>query len=269
MPDLVPRRSSRLRVLFASAALFGSLFASPLGGCATGGKPVRQTGLHRDTPSATYEYLKAMVEATQVAAEWQTFSPGFKRRLSEQVGRTVDLSDYGRARATIASNATKEMKLVLSSDLVGEKMLSENVATVEIRSGDRRATPRFVKLWTFEVKLKGDPEPVSEFIPGPEGVVDTGGDGSIKVDVVPSDGTRAYLKEIRKDQLESFTIKAQWYLDDFGGVEDAVASGLRGETGGGSAPRPAPRGAQPPRPAPPPPAPQKPGSPDGGIGSPG
>ena len=269
MPSPFSCRPLLLRLVFASAALLPIGGVGSLVGCATGGKPVRQTGLNRDTPRDTYEYVKAMVEATQVTAEWQAFSPGFKRRLSEQVGRTVDLSDYGRARATIASNATKEMKLVLSSEFVAEKLLSENVATVTIRAGDRQATPRLVKLWTFEVKFKGDPEPVSEFIPGPEGVVNAGGDGSIKVEVVPSDGTRAYLREIRRDQLEYFTIRSQWYLDDFGGVEDAVASGLRGEKGGGTAPQSAPRGSPSPRPVLPQPPPPKPGSPDGDPGSPG
>src|SRR5437667_1009315 len=113
----------------ARLALVAGLFAlAALPGCATGGKPVRHAGLNRDTPRNAYEYMKAMVEATQVAAEWQAFSPGFKRRLSEQVGRTVDVGDYSHARATIASNATKEIKLLLASEFVEEKMLSDDVA---------------------------------------------------------------------------------------------------------------------------------------------
>src|SRR5207249_6364715 len=88
-----------------------------------------------------------------------------------------------------ACNAAKEIKLLLASEFVEERMLSDDVATVTIEASGRRATPRLVRLWTYEVKFKGDPEPVSEFIPGAAGVVDTGSDGTIKVNVIPSDGT--------------------------------------------------------------------------------
>src|SRR5207249_4728741 len=106
-------------------------------------------GLNRDTPAAAFEYLRAVVAAEQPEAEWKVFSPGFKRRLSQQVGRTVDVADYVQARTTVARNSRAEIQLLLASDVVKSQPLSDRVATVEVRAGDRQARPRFVKLTTW------------------------------------------------------------------------------------------------------------------------
>ena len=108
--------------------------------------------------------------------------------------------------------------------------------------------------------------------------------------VTPSSGTSAFLKDIPPDKIQRLLIQDEWYLDDFGGVEDAVVGGLRGEdpdrrTQRPQEPRPpetapgaepGPESGLPPLPpagsdpnARPEPAPPGPGSPDGGPGSPG
>jgi hypothetical protein len=219
---------------------------------------VREVGLNRATPAATYEYLKAMVGANQVDAEWHSFSPGFKRRLSERAGRNVDVGDYGHARATIASNATKEIAMLLSSELVSEEKLSDSVAVLTIRSGSRQASPRFVKLTTWELRLKGEGQPVEEFIPRAADVVGISREGSVSLRVTPSTGTAAFLKDIPTDRIEELHVTSEWYLDDFGGVEDAVVGGLGASPARGTPPPPAPT-----------PAPPGTGSPQGDPGSPG
>lgn len=266
----------RLRALFLgpTAAVIA------LAGCAVRGQPVREVGLNRLSPHATFDYLKAMVAANQVEAEWATFSPGFKRRLSEQVGRNVDVGDYAQARGTIASNSTKEMRLILDAEFVSEKMLSDEVALVTIRSGGRQASPRFIRMTAWRLKIRGEGDPVSEFVSSASDAVSMAPDGSFSVRVAPSGGTAAYLREIPANRIESFEMTPLWYLDDFGGVETAVAGGLRGESPRAPAagsqtppPRPVgPRSTPPPRPMTPPPPrppmPDSPGSPDG-PGSPG
>src|SRR5262245_36419212 len=111
---------ARVGVPAARSAL-ALVLAMALAGCAVRAQPVREIGLDRSTPRKAYEYLKAMVRANQVEAEWRSFSPAFKRRISERAGRTIDIGDYSHARATIASNATKEIGLILDSEIVDER----------------------------------------------------------------------------------------------------------------------------------------------------
>jgi hypothetical protein len=235
-------------------------------------REVNRVGLTRETPREAFAYLKAMVEAGQLEEEWKCFSPAFKRRLSQQAGRTVDVGDYVQARSTIAGNGTREVQQVLESEVEGERMLSENVAVVDIRSGRRTASLRFVRLTTVELTLRGEGQPVAEFIPSAADVVSISPTGDVEMSFSPSGGTASYLKDIPRDRIQRLVIQDEWYLDDFGGVGDLVAGGLRG----GAAPPPLPPPPPTPDdslPPPPPGTPDAPGSPDTpapeGPGSPG
>jgi hypothetical protein len=231
------------------------LLAAGLAACAgPQRREVERVGLSRETPAKAYEYLKAMVEAGQVEEEWKCFSPGFKRRLSQQAGRTVDVGDYVQARSTIAGNGTREVRQILESELGGERLLSENVAVVEIRAGRRTAALRFVRLTTVELTLRGEGQPVAEFIPSAADVVSISPTGDVEMSFSPSGGTASYLRDIPRDRIQRLVIQDEWYLDDFGGVGDLVAGGLRGP------------GAPPPADLPPPPA--VPVGPEAAPGSP-
>ncbi len=266
-------------------ALRGGLVAaalarSPLAACSTPKREaVRDATLNRETPRAAYEYLKAMVRAEQPEAEWNAFSPAFKRRLSQQVGRTIDVGDYVQARSTVATNKRKEIQLLLESEVVGDKAAGDDVVVVTIRAGNQQARPRFVKLTTWELFLKGEGQPVAEFVPTTSDVIQISPTGAVELRIAPSDSTASFLRDIPQDRIQGFAIHEFWYLDDFGGIEAAVLNGLRGEPDGAQGGRgdrdaPTPRGAAPggrppPEPtplpdpyAPPPPAPG-PGSPDG------
>ena len=259
MQHLAPRRA----VSFLAAATILSLPLA-LAGCTVKGEPVRAIGLSRDTPRKTYEYVRAMIGANQVEAEWRSFSPGFKRRLSERVGRNVDIGDYSHARATIAGNDTKQIKMLLESEFVSEEYLSEDLAVVTIKSGGTQATPRLVRLTSWELTLKGEGDPVEEFIPRAADVIGINRDGSVTLRVTPTEGTASFLREIPAGRIESLVVKPAWYVDDFGGitVEETVVGSIRGEE---PPTRRNPDAVPPPsRPPPPPPS-----SPDGDPGSPG
>jgi hypothetical protein len=252
--------------------LLGALgLAATLGACSVKATPVNEIGLDRSSPRRAYEYLKAMVRANQVEAEWRAFSPGFKRRLSEQAGRTIDIGDYAHARATIASNSTHGIAMILDSEVVDEKVVSPDLVLMTIRSGRQTATPRWVRMKTWELRLKGEGEPVSEFVAAEENVVRIAPDGSVQMRVVPSSGTGSFLKNIPQDRIDEFHVVSEWYLDDFGGVEDAVVGGLRADPRpaappprSGGQPRRTTAPASPARVVPPPPAaPGAIGSPDG------
>lgn len=271
----------------ARAAVVAGLFASLLTACATPKREaVRETGSSRATPRGTYEYLRTLVKAEQPEMEWATFSPAFKRRLSSQVGRTIDVGDYVQARSTVATNRRKEIQLFLESEFASERPDGEHAAVVTIRAGNRQARPRFVRLTTWSLHLKGEGQPVAEFVPTTADVIQISPTGQVEMRIAPSEGTASFLRDVPQDRISGFEVHEYWYLDDFGGIEAAVLGGLRGEgasadesRGGTPDARPG-SGAGRSRdrlPAPPPP-PTEPwpefGSPDGsppptGIGSPG
>jgi hypothetical protein len=255
------------------AALLAALVLASggLGACGVKAQPVRAVGLNRNTPRATYEYMVAMVGAMQVEAEWQALSPGFKRRLSESAGRNVDFGDYSHARATIAGNDKKELRLFLESEYVGEEFVSEKEAIVTIRSGSRQLRPRLVRLSTWELVLQGENQPVSGFIPRIGDVVGITPEGDVQVRVTPESNTASFLKDIPADRIESVTMKSEWFLEDFGGIEHVMQEGISGRAEGVPPPTAPPSYApEVVRPAPTPgspdalPPPPHPGSPDAG-----
>ncbi len=260
-----PRRLGRRP---ASWAL--GLLCAALGACATPTES-RRLGLDRSTPERTYEYFKEAVRNNQHAAEWAVFSPNFKRLMNQSVGRNVDLGDYITARNTLASNSQADMQLLLNSRLEGVEFQGDGLAFVTLAAGNTRIRPRMVRLNRWELKVKGDPQPYSDFVADLAQAVRIDPDGSISVLIRPPQSTANLLRTFRPDQIESFRVEGEWYVDDFGGLDQVV--GAEPTPAPGPAPGPAPPpgpapGALPPPPLPPsgpPPAPPAGawGSPDG------
>lgn len=269
------------------APLLAGLAVALLTGCATPKREaVRETGRSRSTPRGTYEYLRDLVKAEQPEMEWATYSPAFKRRLSQQVGRTIDVGDYVQARSTVATNRRKEIQLFLESEFASERADGEDASVVTIRAGNRQARPRFVRLTTWSLHLKGEGQPVAEFVPTTADVIQISPTGQVEMRIAPSEGTASFLRDVPQDRISGFEVHEYWYLDDFGGIEAAVLGGLRGEGSAADEGRGGTPDARPPpgsgrsrdRLPPPPPPPSDPwpdfGSPDGpppgaGVGSPG
>jgi hypothetical protein len=236
--------------------------------------------LSRETPAATYAYFKEMAKNNQWAAEWSVFSPNFKRLMNQAVGRNVDAGDYNLARQTLATNSQADMQLLINSKLDGVQMLSDKAAVVSITGGGKQLRPRMVKLTRWELKVKGDDTPYGDFVADASDAVRIAQDGSITVMIRPPQATASLLRTFTPDQIDSFKVEGQWYVDDFGGIDQLVVE--RSE-GGQAQPQQPPVG-QPSYPQPvgspdmqpryPPPAPGA-GSPDGppappaaGYGSP-
>jgi hypothetical protein len=235
---------------FLAVLVAGGLFAA---GCANP-QPVRQFGLNRDTPQATYEYFKAAAAANQWAAEWSVFSPNAKRQADQLAGRHVDLGDYSMARQTpIGNNSTREMQMLLTSRFVATTPVSDTVANVTIAGSGRQVTVRMIKLTSWELRLKGEEgaEPLGGFVRSAADHVAVNADGSITVRVQPP-GDTSYLRTIPRERIDGFAIKSMWYVDDLSSLQNAV-SGMGTQ-------QPAPE--QPTQPAPEPP-------PSGDFGSPG
>jgi len=262
-------RASLLGLVACTALLLGG--CGLLGGGST--TPPRQLQLNRDTPEKAYEYFKEMARANQTGAEWDTFSPNFKRMLNQTVGRNVDLGDYNLARGTVATNSQEDMQLLLNSQLIGVQYTNadQTEALVSISAGGKTVTPKFVRLTRWEVQLKGEDDPYTDFVSSAGQVTRVGPDGTVTVVIRPPQYTADFMRTIRPEQIDAVRIEAQWYVDDFGGLDALVGESASGD----GAPQPQPQPTRPPNareaipgtgpsPTPLPPAGGGFGSPDGG-----
>jgi len=231
-----------------------ALLASPLllGGCFLFNPPTptapRALSMNRDTPRATYDYFKTMVTNNQWAAEWSVFSPHFKRLLNQSVGRNVDAGDYNLARQTVADNSQGDMQALLTSTYISEQKVGANAAVVTIESGGKRLTPRLVKLTRWELQVVGDDTPYGDFVTSAADAVRIGQDGSITVMIRPPQATASLVRTFRPDQIDAFRIESQWYVDDFGGIDQQIAS--KAAAGQTPQPRAQPRPRSQPQPTP-------------------
>ncbi len=238
-------RKGSLRLL-RTASLPLTLLLAPLflGGCFLIDPPTptapRALAMNRDTPRATYDYFKTMVANNQWAAEWSVFSPNFKRLLNQSVGRNVDAGDYNLARQTIADNSQADMQLLMTSNYVSEKMIGRNTAVVTLEAGGKSLTPRLVKLTRWELKVVGDETPYGDFVASAGEAVRIAQDGSVTVMIRPPQATAGLLRTFRPDQIEAFRVESQWYVDDFGGLDQQIAS-KAGDGRAAPQPRPQPQ----------------------------
>lgn len=221
--------------------------------------PVNQVNLNRQTPRATYEYFKAMAQNNQWAAEWDVFSPNFKKLVNQSVGRNVDSGDYNLARQTIAANNTSEMQMLIGSTWIGAEMQGPNRAVATIEHQGRRITPRMIKLTRWELKVVGDDTPYGDFVQNAGDAVRVAPDGSITVRINPPQATASILREFRPDQIEAFKVEGQWYVDDFGGIDAMLVQQAGSPEQGQAAPQPRTE----PQPYAPPTTPPGYGGPDG------
>ena len=223
-----------------------------LGGCGLFGSPnsarsvERRLTLNRETPEGTYEYFKEMAARGEFGAEWDTFSPNFKRMLNQAVGRNVDVADYNLARQTIATNSQKDMQLLLASSLSARPdYQNDRVAFLTIQDGaGRTVRPRMIKLTKWELYIRGESDPYSDFIRSAGEAVQIGPDGSITARITPPGYSAGAIRTFTPDQIESFKIESRWYVDDFGGLNQLVGESAQGG-GQGNQPQPQPQPSAP------------------------
>jgi hypothetical protein len=233
---------------FAAVAIAAPLLA----GCSSGGRVSYAAGVDRATPEKTYAFFKNAVRQGAYADEWSVFSPNFKRQMREAAGRDVDFALYATGRQTIATNNHADMAVLLQSTLTDVQYQGPNAALVTITGGGRTVRPRMVRLTTWELRVKGE-DPFSDILQNPD-VVRSAADGSIQISIPAAPHMAPLLKSIAPANIQSLQVESRWYVDDFGGLEEAVGTGSQAAT-------PAP-GTPPPTPATPPP-PGGYGSPDG------
>jgi hypothetical protein len=216
-----------------------------------------QPGVDRATPEKTYAYFKAAVQANAYADEWAVFSPNFKKQMSATAGRHVDVGLYETGRNLMFKNSHPDMQLLLNSKLDGVRYEGPDVAIATIAAGGQTVRPRMVRMVSWELRVKGDPQPFTDVLRGAN-AVSTGPDGAILISIPVSATMAGALRAVPPESIDSLQIETRWYVDDFGGLEGLGAAEPAPQQQPGT-PQPKPTTPPPPSTMPPPP---------GGFGSP-
>ncbi len=197
-------------------AVSGLLFSA----CATTSGPRT-----RETPAGTVELFKYFASRDDRAGEWDILSPDFKRRLSEQAGRNVDLADYEFVRATsrkdarvrAAENALKTVKV----RQVQAQGANRAAVTVNALGGlSKSATIGMVRLQTWELLTIDDPDPYWGNVGDPLIGIESTGDGGYVVWTRATPNGEKTNMTFPASQVKSYQSVTKWYVDDLGGLED-------------------------------------------------
>ena len=174
----------------------------------------------RATPSGTVEMFKMHARYGDRSGEWDILSPGFKRRLSAQAGRTVDVADYVHARDAYRGDPRVRAaeQLLQTAIVVNTEQLSPDRVRASIRtSGGPLAQSGqigMVRLQVWKLFVSGEPQPYSGYVGDPTFGATRGADGSF---VITVDGQA--VQTIPAAQVTDYKVEALWYVDDLGGLE--------------------------------------------------
>src|SRR5438045_2328613 len=84
--------------------------------------------------------------------------------------------------------------------------------------GEKHAYPGFIPMTSYEMTVRGEGEPASEFTPSVADVLGVVQDGSVSIRIPTGESTGSFLKSIPPEKITRFEMHSSWYLDDFGGV---------------------------------------------------
>ena len=126
-----------------------------------GGEPA-----NRETPMLTLERFKRAFASNDSAGEWDTISPGFKRRMSQRMGRNLDVGDYRAVREKhYRDPRIAELRQWLpSAHMTDIKYDGRGFADVIIRFGaplilGENFQVKMVNHGLWELKIRGEAQP--------------------------------------------------------------------------------------------------------------
>lgn len=224
----------RLLALLPLALLLLALDASPAH--SRGGAAARKPAQPRaDRPSNALFRFKRAFARNDRQGEWDSLSPGFKRRISRMAGRTVDVGDYSTMRDQHAKDPRmRELRQWLpSASLSRVKYRGDGYADVVIRFGapiifgqDMRARMVNHNLW--ELRIKGEPQPYWGFADDKSiRVFRTRTGNNYVVEMRDPKGKVTWRKQWKPEQIQGYREMNRWYFDGFGKLEDEFMSKLR------------------------------------------
>ncbi len=218
-----PKKEDRVRYLLntrfmsSSMAIAGLMSAAVLfSGCIS-----QSSGpATRSTPAGTIESFKKAAARGDRRAEWDILSPNFKKRLSRQAGRNVDLADYITARNALRSDPQVRLaeSMLKTAKVQRTEMQGENSAYLTITAGPlgvkKTARIHMVRMQRWELHVAGDDEPYSGIVGDSSSTYRRNADGGYTVS-----GSGGFSETFRRDEIRDFKTSTKWYVDDLGGME--------------------------------------------------
>lgn len=189
----------------------------------------------KPTPEQTVEALKRAVARGDRAGEWATLSPGFKLRLNEKVGRTVDVGDYEAFRREQARDPQiREMEqLLMTCRVLSVKYDGQGQAEVTIKFNKSAILGQSVKVQMihhahWELWVRGESQPYWGFVGSKSNEVVPHRDGSYTVRMRDKRGRVTWQQTFRADQVARYFQSSRWYFHDFGKAEEQFLGAWQG-----------------------------------------
>lgn len=183
----------------------------------------------KSKPEQTIDRIKKAFAKKDHGAEWDTLSPGFKKRLSRRAGRNVDVGDYVAARnAHRRDPRLQELQTWMhTAHATRIKYDDRGKAKVTIRFGaplllgkDVTVTMIHHELW--QLWIKGEKQPYWGFknsrsirvFRHPKTNVHT-------VQTMDAKGKVTWQKKFPAKKVQAYRTLTRWYFHDFGNYEKA------------------------------------------------
>lgn len=223
----------RRTTLLCTLSLLALLAVDAAPAAARGG--ARATAQRYDRPSNCLARFKRAFARNDRQAEWGTLSPGFKRRISGMVGRTVDVGDYSAARDKHANDRRfRELRKWLpSARLSGVRYDGKGYADVTIRFGapiifGQNVRVRMVNHNLWELRVKGEAQPYWGFENDKTiRVFRTRKENDYVVQTRDAKGKVTWSKRWKQEDVISYREMNRWYFDGFGSMEREFTKDLQ------------------------------------------
>ncbi len=207
----------------------------------------------KGTPEQAITRMKAAFAKKDHGAEWETLSPGFKKRLSRKAGRNVDVGDYVAARNAHrrdprVAELQQWMHTARATDI---KYDNRGKAKVTIRFGaplllGKSVTVSMIHHELWELWIKGEKQPYWGFkgsktirvFRHPKTNVHT-------VQTMDAKGKVTWQKKFPAAKVRAYRTLTRWYFHDFGDYERQFMNAATKSDNRIPAPRTRPRTRQP------------------------
>ncbi len=219
--------------LLLPLALLGLLAIDAPSALGRGGR----AAANRGTPAQTLSRFKRAFARNDYQGEWDTLSPGFKRRINKAAGRNVDPGDYAAMREKHRTDPRmRELRQWLPSARLSSIRYVKNrpgYANVSIRFGapillGRNISARMVNHELWELFVKGEQQPYWAFTDDKKmRVFRTRTENNYVEQSLDDKGKVTWQKVFKQTQIRSYRVATRWYFDGFGTLEDEFMGKLR------------------------------------------
>lgn len=192
--------------------------------CGADGKTV--TVDRRDTPVAALSRLKRAVAQRNYAAEWATVSPGFKSRMSERAGRTIDRADYEMFRREQRRDPQVRQveRFMRTARMSNVRYDGKGYANVTITFGGplffgRSLRVRMVNHHLWRLDVKGESQPYWGYKGSRLLSAKQNEDGSYTLTTQDDEGKVTWSQTFAASEVVRYREFTKWYFDHFGRME--------------------------------------------------